>query len=80
MVMFKQLTGYWLARHLPGVRWQKDFFDRVLRDDDELVRQLRYVAENPVRRGLVRDWREYAFTGSDVYDLGALLSRDQDPA
>jgi len=80
MTLFKQLTGYWLARHIPPVRWQKDFFDHVLRDDDELERQLRYVAENPVRRGLLADWREYGFTGSDVFDLGALLCADQDPA
>ena len=80
LTLFKQLTGYWLARHIPAVRWQKDFFDHVLRDDDELDRQLRYIAENPVRRGLVADWREYGFTGSDAYDLGTQLSGDQDPA
>jgi len=80
MTLFKQLSGYWLARLIPPVRWQKDFFDHVLRDDDELERQLRYVAGNPVRRGLAEGWHEYPFTGSDVYDLGTLLSADQDPA
>ena len=80
MTLFKQLSGYWLARLIPAVRWQKDFFDHVLRDDDELERQLRYVAGNPVRRGLAEGWHEYPFTGSDVYDLGTLLSADQDPA
>ena len=80
MALFKQLTGYRLARHVPAIRWQKDFFDHVLRDNDELGRQLRYIAENPVRRGFVADWREYGFTGSDAYDLGTLLSGDQDPA
>jgi REP element-mobilizing transposase RayT len=80
MTLFKQVTGYWLARHVPAIRWQKDFFDHVFRDDNELERQLRYIAENPVRRGLVADWREYGFTGSDAYDLGTLLSGGQDPA
>jgi len=80
MTLFKQLTGYWLARHIPAVRWQKDFFDHVLRDDDEVERQLRYIAENPVRRGLAGDWQEYAFTGSDVYDLGTLFAGSKDPA
>jgi REP element-mobilizing transposase RayT len=80
MSLFKRLSGYWLARHRPGVRWQKDFFDHVFREEDELVRQLRYIAANPVRRGLAEGWHEYPFTGSDVYDLGTLLSVDQDPA
>ena len=80
MTLFKQLTGYWLARYIPAVRWQKDFFDHVLRDDDDLDRRLRYIAENLARRGIVADWREYGFTGSDAYDLGTLLSGDQDPA
>jgi REP element-mobilizing transposase RayT len=66
MVTFKQLSGYWMQGHLQGVSWQKDFFDRILRSDDDLVRVLRYVAENPVRAGLVEAWYEYPFIGSDA--------------
>jgi REP element-mobilizing transposase RayT len=69
MTLFKQVTGHWLARHLPRVQWQKDFFDHILREEDELVRQLRYIADNPVRRGLVTEWHAYPFTGSEVLDL-----------
>jgi putative transposase len=80
IALVKQRTGYWLAHHRPGVRWQKGFFDHVLRDEEELLRHLRYIAENPVRRGLASDWRKYAFTGSDVYDLGTFLAGSKDPA
>lgn len=69
MTLFKQLSGHRLSQELPGVKWQGDFFDHLIRDDHELMRQLRYVAENPIRRGLVDDWRSYPFLGSDVYDL-----------
>jgi REP element-mobilizing transposase RayT len=80
MSIFKQLTGYWLAQNSQVVHWQKDFYDHVLRNEDELMRQLRYIAGNPVRRGISVGSDEYPFTGSDAYDLGTLLSGDQDPA
>lgn len=36
-----------------GTFWQHGFYDHLLRDDRELFVQLRYLQENPVRRGLV---------------------------
>jgi hypothetical protein len=73
MVAFKQLTGHWMRGHVPGISWQKGFFDRVLRRSQDIVGMLRYCADNPVRAGLVEHWQEYAFTGSDVYDLRDLF-------
>ncbi|HEX8453948.1 MAG TPA: transposase [Longimicrobium sp.] len=35
-----------------GRLWQRNYYERVLRDDDRLARARRYVAENPVR------WRD----------------------
>jgi REP element-mobilizing transposase RayT len=50
--------------------WQRDFDDRVLRLDERegtgLARAVAYVMENPVRRGLVKDWREYPYGGCFV--------------
>jgi putative transposase len=74
MVDFKQRSGYWLSQNKTGVRWQKDFFDRVIRKDDDLGSELRYIALNPVRGGLVADSLEYPFLGSDVLDLEDLFS------
>jgi putative transposase len=74
VVAFKQRTGFWLKRNSPGVAWQKDFFDRVIRGDSDLLRTLRYVAENPVRAGLAVVWNEYPFLGSDVYVLEDVFS------
>lgn len=74
MVAFKQRTGYWLKKNSRGVAWQKDFFDRIIRSNDELVRMLRYIADNPVRAALVDAWHEYPFIGSDVYNLGDIFS------
>jgi putative transposase len=71
---FKQKTGFWLGHHRSGVVWQKDFYDHILRRDEDLGAQVRYIAGNPVRKGLIRDWREYPFTGAIGVELSATVS------
>jgi putative transposase len=39
--------------------WQEESFDRVVRSSESLDAKVSYILENPVRRGLVSDWREY---------------------
>jgi len=46
-----------LDRH--GTIWQEESFDHVLRSAESLDQKIAYVLENPVRRGLVSDWRDY---------------------
>jgi REP element-mobilizing transposase RayT len=64
MVAFKQQIGYWIAQNRPSFKFQKDFYDHLIRADEDLVAQIRYVAQNPVRRGLVKHWFEYPHTGA----------------
>jgi REP element-mobilizing transposase RayT len=68
MVDFKQQTGFWLAGNRPSIEWQKDFYDHVIRSDESLDVQVRYVIENPVRAGLVADWTAYTRTGGEFVD------------
>ena len=42
-----------------GPVWQPESFDHVLRSDESLCKRMDYVCLNPVRAGLVGDWREY---------------------
>jgi len=42
-----------------GTVWQAESFDHVLRSSESLDAKIQYLLENPVRRGLVRDWAEY---------------------
>ena len=72
-VLFKQLTGFWLLRNHPEVKWQKDFYDHVLRQDDELRKHIYYILENPVRQRLVTDWRDYLYKGALHEDLEDIL-------
>ncbi len=39
-----------------GPFWQKESYDHIVRDDEELARTIRYVGENPSKAGL-RNWR-----------------------
>jgi putative transposase len=52
-----------------GRFWQKSFWDHFLRADEQVERVVAYVLNNPVRAGLVEQWRDYSFSGSLVYDL-----------
>ena len=60
------------TRTLLGARlWQKGYFERVLRGEDDTFTVARYVVQNPVRAGLARSPDEYPFTGSSI------LTKDQ---
>jgi REP element-mobilizing transposase RayT len=51
----------WTAR-AHGFDWQRDFFEHRLRHDESLQQKIQYVLENPVRAGLVKNWRDWPFT------------------
>lgn len=62
--IMQSLKGYtaWqcnraLARK--GVFWQQESYDHVVRDDAEFDRIVKYVLQNPVKAGLVKDWQEW---------------------
>ena len=42
-----------------GPLWQREYFDRQLRGDEDLREKCEYVAMNPVRRGLVATPDDY---------------------
>ena len=43
--------------------WQKGFFDHVLRSEESYAKQWEYVAENPVRAGLVQSADNWPYQG-----------------
>ncbi len=53
-----------------GAVWQEESFDHVLRCSEGLDAKVEYVLQNPVRKGLVVEWRNYKWawkrTGPDV--------------
>lgn len=44
-----------------GVKWQRDFFDRRIRDSKSLREKAEYIGLNPVRKGLVHEAEHWKF-------------------
>jgi REP element-mobilizing transposase RayT len=45
-----------------GQFWEHESYDHVVRGDEEFHRIVNYVLNNPVKAGLVRDWREWRWS------------------
>ena len=71
--IFKQRSGYWFSKNGKGAQWQKDYYDHIHRKEEDIIRQLFYIANNPVRKSLCKKWDEYPFVGSIHYDLHKLI-------
>ncbi len=67
--MFKQKTGFWLSNKNKKIKWQKDYYDHILRGEENLIVHLKYILNNPVRAGLVDYWKQYPYKGSTIYNL-----------
>ena len=50
-----------------GRLWQHGFYDRILRQEENIKQVARYILDNPVRKGLIDDVHEYPFSGSLVF-------------
>ncbi|MFH0990560.1 MAG: transposase [bacterium] len=47
-------------RNAKGVIWQKESFDRIVRDGNEFDEKLNYMYNNPVKKGLTENPENYA--------------------
>jgi REP element-mobilizing transposase RayT len=45
-----------------GPVWQREWFDRWMRDDDEWKKTVGYIRNNPVKAGLVNRWEDHTWT------------------
>ena len=63
IISYKQKTGFWMSKNKANMRWQRDFYDHVIRRHEDMVTQVKYILDNPVRKGLVSSWQEYPHKG-----------------
>ena len=49
--------------------WQENYYEHILRKDEDTISVVKYILNNPVRKGLVEDYREYFYSGSFVLDI-----------
>jgi REP element-mobilizing transposase RayT len=47
---------------LDGPCWQRSFYDHALRKEENIQTVAEYIVNNPVRAGLVKNWKEYPFS------------------
>jgi len=63
-VIMKSLKGY-TAREAnrilgrKGAFWEAESYDHVIKKDSEYERVVKYVLNNPVKAGLVKNWRDW---------------------
>ena len=48
--------------------WQKSFYDHFLRKEESVQSTVSYILNNPVRKGMVNEWRDYPYSGSPLLD------------
>lgn len=53
MDQFKRRSGELLAQRFPGIAWQRNYHDHIIRHSDDLSAHVAYILNNPVRAGLV---------------------------
>jgi REP element-mobilizing transposase RayT len=50
------------ALNRSGAFWHHESYDHVVRDQKEYERIVHYIANNPVKAGLVKEWEDWKFT------------------
>ena len=61
---FKSASTRLCWKHgLTGKVWQNRYYDHILRKNEDIKTVAEYVLHNPVRKGLVEDWRDYKYCG-----------------
>jgi REP-associated tyrosine transposase len=71
--IFKQRSSYEWKRKRGTVLWQRNYFEHVLRDEEDTVGVAKYILENPVRGNLVQRPEDYPYLGSMMMDVRELL-------
>jgi REP element-mobilizing transposase RayT len=48
--------------HRKGTLWAYDFFDHSMRDEQNTIDTIKYILENPVKAGLVKQWEDWPWS------------------
>jgi putative transposase len=51
-----------LQKNKDGSFWEEESYDHRIRNEKSFYRNLRYILQNPVKAGLVKDWRDWKFS------------------
>ncbi len=59
MTLVRQRTAIAFKRAFGTALWQRDYYERVLRKDEDAIAVSNYILNNPVRAGLVAEAADY---------------------
>jgi putative transposase len=45
-----------------GRFWQREYFDRIVRDRNDLDRKINYTLNNPEKINLVENWKQWSYS------------------
>ena len=51
-----------------GHFWEREYFDTLIRDEEHLKRAIRYTEANPVKAGLVAEWKSWPWGSARLRD------------
>lgn len=66
---YKQYTGFYYKRKFKNNLWQPNFYEHVLRNEEDTMKVAQYIFGNPIRKGLVNSYKDYKFLGSLEFDV-----------
>ena len=70
---WKQATGYWFKRHRATTLWQGNYWDHVLREEEDPLLFVHYIVMNPRRAAMVERLEEFTWLGSSCYSRQQLI-------
>jgi len=59
---FKSLSTRLYWQWYEGRLWQRQFYDHIIRNEEDFRETLEYIRLNPVRKGLVETWSDWPYT------------------
>lgn len=65
---FKSLSTKVFWQFGKGKLWQRQFYDHIIRGEEDFHECVKYTRLNPVRKGLVEDWKDWKYTASPDLD------------
>ncbi len=59
---FKSLSTREFWKYHDGKLWQRQFFDHVIRNEQDFFETIEYIRLNPVKAKLVENWKDWKWT------------------
>ncbi len=69
---YKQISSFYYKERVGKQLWQINYYDHVLRKEEDNMNVAYYIFNNPLRKGIVDDFKQYEFIGSFEFDMAKL--------